>query len=222
MTKSKSNTLQGVTALVKQASELIQTSRQFAVRQTNRVMVFTYFHIGRLIVQHEQKGNEKAEYGKATISQLSAKLSAKFGNGFSERDMESFITYSPRPAAIKQGKLQKTQPLAAKLVSDVFSLSWSHYIILFRIENTGERSFYEIESLRNNWGRRELQRQLDSALFGRLALSKNKKKFKYLAARGQIIEKPEDVVKEPGYLEFLGLDERAGYTETELETAVIT
>jgi hypothetical protein len=185
-------------------------------------MVFTYFHIGRLIVQHEQKGNEKAEYGKATISQLSAKLSAKFGNGFSERDMESFITYSPRPAAIKQGKLQKTQPLAAKLVSDVFSLSWSHYIILFRIENTGERSFYEIESLRNNWGRRELQRQLDSALFGRLALSKNKKKFKYLAARGQIIEKPEDVVKEPGYLEFLGLDERAGYTETELETAVIT
>jgi predicted nuclease of restriction endonuclease-like (RecB) superfamily len=106
-------------------------------------------------------------------------------------------------------------------VSDVFPLSWSHYVILSRIDNVDERSFYEIESLKNNWGKRELQRQLDTALFERLTLSKNKKKVKELAAKGQIIESAEDVIKEPYFLEFLGLDGVASYTETDLETAII-
>jgi len=102
MTKSKSNTLPGSTELIRQAIELVQTSKQFVARQTNSVMVFTYFHIGRLIVQYEQKGSEKAEYGKATIKQLSKRLSAKFGNGFSERNIELmrsfFIAYQDRTA----------------------------------------------------------------------------------------------------------------------------
>ncbi len=245
MAKSKSNTLQGSTALIQQVIELVQTSRQFVVRQTNSVIVFTYFHIGRLIVQHEQKGSEKAEYGRATIKQLSKRLSTKFGDGFSERNIELmrsfFIAFQnrakqlpiPQPLATesslvslsnpeKSGKLQKSQPLASKLVSDVFPLSWTHYVILCRTGNINERSFYEIESLKNNWGKRELQRQMDSGLFERLALSKNKKKVKELATRGQIIEKPEDVIKQPYILEFLGLDEKAAYTETDLETAIIS
>ena len=148
MTKSRSNTLQGSTVLIQQIIELVQTSRQFVVRQTNSVMVFTYFHIGRLIVQHEQKGNEKAEYGKATIKQLSKKLSTKFGNGFSERNIELmrsfFIAFQeranqlpiPQPVATKSplvslsapkktSGLQKPQPVATKLVSDIFPLSCS-------------------------------------------------------------------------------------------------
>ncbi len=244
MAKSKSNAANSSTDLIRQAIELVQTSRQFVVKQTNSVMVFTYFHIGRLIVQHEQKGKVKAEYGKATIIRLSKRLSAKFGDGFSERNIELmrsfFIAFHerldqlpiPQPVATesslvslkdnrKQGRLQKPQPVAAKLVSDVFPLSWSHYVILSRTENVNERSFYEIESLKNNWGKRELQRQLDSGLFERLALSKNKKKVKELAEKGQIIERPEDVIKEPYILEFLGLDDKAVYTETELETAII-
>jgi hypothetical protein len=114
MVKSKSNTLKESTALIKQVIDLVQASRQFAVRQTNSVMVFTYFHIGRLIVQHEQQGNEKAEYGKATIKRLSKRLGVKFGDGFSERNIELmrsfFIGYRHRT-----NQLPIPQPLATEL-----------------------------------------------------------------------------------------------------------
>ena len=157
MAKSKSNnSLQPIT-LAQQVIELVQASRQVIVRQTNSAIVFTYFHIGRLIVEHEQKGKEKAEYGSATIKQLSKRLSTKFGDGFSERNiglMRSFyIAFQdrvkqlpiPQPLAAKSKvvslqdtekpvNIQKTQPLAAKLVSDVFPLSWTHYVTLCRIE----------------------------------------------------------------------------------------
>lgn len=117
--------------------------------------------------------------------------------------------------------VQKSQPVALNLFSQKFQLSWTHYVMLCRIENENERSFYEIEAIQGNWGKRELQRQLNSGLFERLALSKDKKKVKQLAAKGQIIEKPEDVLKTPYVLEFLGLDEKASYTETDLESAII-
>lgn len=239
MAKSKSTTLQGSAGLIQDAVALVQTSRQFVIRQTNSVMVFTYFHIGRLIVLNEQKGSQKAEYGKATIKLLSKKLSAKFGNGFSERNIELmrsfFISFRdraaelpiPQPvatessASFKSRKSPISQPLATKFVSDVFPLSWTHYVTLCRIDNERERAFYEIESLKNNWGKRELRRQIDSSLFERLALSKNKKKVIELSTKGQVIDKPEDVIKEPYILEFLGLDEKTTYSETDLETAII-
>jgi len=120
-----------------------------------------------------------------------------------------------------QSRLPISQPAAGKSFASLFPLSWTHYVILSRIENADEQSFYEIEADQSNWGKRELQRQLDSGLFERISLSKNKKQVKQLAAKGQIIEKAEDVLKTPYVLEFLGLDEKAAYSETDLETAII-
>ena len=106
-------------------------------------------------------------------------------------------------------------------LSDQFRLSWSHYLILMRMENLDERNFYEIEAIENNWSLRELRRQIDSALYERLVLSRDKEKVKSLALKGQIIEKPEDVVKDPYILEFLGLEEQNSYSENRLETEII-
>jgi predicted nuclease of restriction endonuclease-like (RecB) superfamily len=104
---------------------------------------------------------------------------------------------------------------------ELFRLSWTHYTFLIKIENEDERNFYEIETTNNNWSVRELQRQYNSSLYERIALSKNKKKVKELSTKGQIVTKPIDMLKEPYILEFLGLKEEAVYTETELETALI-
>lgn len=233
-------------AFIKQAIELVHAARQHVVRQTNSVMVFTYFQIGKLIVENEQGGKSKAVYGKETIIALSKKLTKEFGNGFSERNIEQmrsfYLAFSvknvpiliPQTLSAELPSSSKTQTASAKLVTsqkpqtvsgkslaDAFPLSWSHYIILSRIENADEKFFYEIEAVHGNWSVRELQRQVDSCLFERLTLSKNKKEVKQLATKGQIIEKPEDVLKTPYVLEFLGLNERSSYSETDLETAII-
>lgn len=103
-----------------------------------------------------------------------------------------------------------------------FTLSWSHYVLLLTIKDPGERSFYEIEATNEGWSVPELKRQKDSALYHRLALSRDKAGVKRLAAEGQIVARPEDVLKEPYVLEFLGIDEKAGYSESDLESAIIT
>lgn len=232
--------------LFKQAITLIHQAREHVAKQTNNVMVFTYFELGRLIVEHEQGGNTKAEYGKETIKELSIHLNENFGDGFSERNLELmrlfFSIYSKRFKAFQKPQTlsaelstkQKPETLSrkskafvipqtvsAKSFSDIFPLSWSHYVILCRIKNDDERSFYEIETAQSNWGVRELQSQFDTSLYERLALSKNKIQVKQLASKGQIIERAEDVIKTPYVLEFLGLDGKASYTENDLETAII-
>ncbi len=237
--KSKSN-------WIKQAVNLIESARQHAVRQTNSIMVFTYFHLGKLIVEQEQQGKAKAKYGEAVIKQLSAELTKQFGKGFSVDNLENMRSFYSLHKHKFQGyeisetlsrksfKSQKTQTPSAELSKsaksetlsrisfpEVFPLSWSHYVTLLRVKDSNEHSFYEIESAQNNWSVRELKRQIDSGLFERLALSKDKKKVKQLAEKGQLIEKPEDVIKSPYVLEFLGLDEKAAYTESDLETAII-
>jgi predicted nuclease of restriction endonuclease-like (RecB) superfamily len=137
-------------------------------------------------------------------------LTANYGKGFSQRNLEQmrqfYLVYST----------QIPQTPSAK-----FSLSYSHYLFLMRIENPEERNFYEIESSQNNWSLRELKRQFDSALYERLSLSKDKEKVKSLAVQGQIIENPCDIVKDPYVLEFLGLPEKAYYSESELESRLI-
>ena len=139
-------------------AKLLTEARSSVVKTINKTMVYTYFEIGRMIVEEEQKGNVRAEYGKQVIIELSRKLTEEFGKGFSRRNLEQmrqfYLTYS------------KTQTVSAE-----FNLSWSHYMKLMRIDNENERKFYEIESLENNWSLRELQRQYDSALYERLALS---------------------------------------------------
>lgn len=191
-------------------ASILEESRKFVATTVNTAMVQTYFEIGRLIVEEEQHGNVRAEYGKETLKNLSIKLTANYGKGFSQRNLEQmrqfYLVYST----------QIPQTPSAK-----FSLSYSHYLFLMRIDNPEERKFYEIESSQNNWSLRELKRQFDSALYERLSLSKDKEKVKSLAVQGQIIENPCDIVKDPYVLEFLGLPEKAYYSESELESRLI-
>lgn len=184
-------------------------------------MVNAYFEIGRMIVEEEQSGNKRAGYGKMIIENLSDELQRKFNRGFSKTNLENmrkfFICYS------NYDTYRIPQTVSGEFENDVrFKLSWSHYIKLMRIEDPEERQFYEIESETNNWSLRELNRQYDSALYQRLVLSRNQEEIKQLSEKGQIIEKPEDSIKDPYILEFLNLPELNTYTETELETELIS
>ena len=188
--------------------DLLYKARENIVSNINSTMTKTYFLIGKRIVEEEQNGNKRAEYGKNLIKILSEKLTKEFGKGFSQRNLEQMRTFYVRYSI--------PQTLSAE-----FKLSWSHYLILMRIENISTRNFYEIEAIQNNWSLRELKRQVNSALYERLVLSKDKEKVKELAVKGQIIEKPQDIIKDPYILEFLGLDEKSDYSENKLETEII-
>lgn len=137
-------------------------------------------------------------------------MTKEFGKGFSETNLEQMRKFF-KVYGIPQTLSEEFQ----------FNLSWSHYLILMRIEDIGTRNFYEIEAIQNNWSLRELKRQVNSALYERLVLSKDKEKVKELAVKGQIIEKPQDIIKDPYILEFLGLDEKSDYSENKLETEII-
>lgn len=188
--------------------DLLKSARRAVVQSVNKTIVDTYFEIGRLIVEEEQNGKSKAEYGQNLITELSHKLTTEFGKGFSTTNLKQmrtfYLTYSK-----------------GQTVSDEFRLSWSHYLMLMRIDNVEERKFYEIETIENSWSLRELQRQFDTALYERLALSRNKSEVKKLSEKGLIIEKAQDSLKEPYVLEFLGLPEDTKYSETELEQKLI-
>ena len=183
--------------------------------------------MGRRIVESEQKGKKRAEYGKELMVQLGTDLTKRFGRGFSWRNifqMRSFYLAYPailQTVSAKSSSLSMLQTSSGKSFADIFPLSWSHYVTLIAVKDDSERSFYEIESTQNNWSVRELKRQYDSGLYERLVLSKDKMKVKQLAGKGQLVEKPEDVIKSPYILEFLGLDEKADYTESDLESAII-
>jgi predicted nuclease of restriction endonuclease-like (RecB) superfamily len=192
---------------------LLAEARKFVVKNINQTMVCTYFEIGRMIVEDEQKGENRAEYGKRVLEELSGRLTKEFGRGFSLRNLEQmrqfYLSYSI------------PQTLSAELQTPNFQLSWSHYLKLMRIEDIAERQFYEIEAVNNQWSLRELQRQYDSALYQRLALSKDKQGILELSKKGQTIEKPEDAIKDPLIIEFTGLPENSIYSETDLEQKLI-
>ena len=177
------------------------------VKQVNHIMVQTYFEMGKQIVEQEQKGQQEAEYGTYILSELSRHLTTEFGKGFSKRNLELIRKFY---TVYKNAKSPISQ-----------SLSWTHYIHLMRIENEDERSFYQIEANSNQWSVRELERQINSGLFQRLLISRDKNKVKELAATGQILEKPIDTIKDPYVLEFLNLSESSTYSETQLEQALI-
>ena len=192
--------------LLERVSNLLERARRETVRRINTVIVQTYWGIGRLIIEEEQKGTERARYGEYLIQRLSRDLIKRFGRGFTERNLwamkQFYLTY-PKLHALRA------------------ELTWTHYRMLMRVEDDLARQFYEIEIIKNNWSTRELDRQINSLLFERIALSKDKKKVMELAKRGQIMEKPEDMVKDPYVLEFLGIPERHHYTESQLEQALI-
>lgn len=192
-------------------TEILKETRKNVVKTINKTMVYAYFEIGRVIVEEQQNGKDKAIYGKETLKKLSDELIAEFGKGFSVDNLENmrkfYLAYS------------KSETVSRKLPE--FKLSWSHYLKLIRIEDINERSFYEIEAHKNNWSLRELKRQCDAALYQRLVLSRDKKGIKELSEKGLLIDKPKDTLKDPYILEFLGLPEDYRYSESQLEQKLI-
>ena len=236
MSKNLQNTI-----LFQQVVELLQNARQQVLRTVNSTMVYTYFEIGRMIVEEEQSGKNRAEYGKQILKGLSQQLTNELGKGYSLRNLEQirkfYLIYSNSATVLRICDIQKTQTLSAQLLDNIsqtlsaelnaqtlfsiFKLTWSHYSFLMRIDDEKERRFYEIESEKYNWSVRELKRQYDSALYARLALSRDKEGILKLSEQGQIIEKPKDIIKDPYILEFLGLPELHQYSETDLEEEII-
>ncbi|BBC26628.1 PDDEXK nuclease domain-containing protein [Pseudanabaena sp. ABRG5-3] len=191
--------------LIDRIGECLVQGQQRAFEQVNTLLVETYWQIGQYIVEFEQKGNERAEYGSRLLTQLSRDLKTAYGKGFSRRnvlDMRRFYVSYP-----------KWQMVSAKL-------GWSHYTELLAISDDLARSFYEQQCIRDRWSVRELKRQKDSALFERVAMSKDRAEILALAQKGQIIESAQDVVKDPYVFEFLDLPDR-NYQESELENRLI-
>ena len=212
-------------------SELLANSRKYVAQTVNQTIVITYYEVGRLIVEDEQHGQERAEYGKSVLKELSQKLTKDFGKGYSvynlERMRKFYLTYKnsisdSQKSATPLQKLENEKSASALRKSEIpFKLSWSHYLQLIKIDNVEERNFYEIEAANNNWSIRELERQYDSSLYERLVLSRDKKGVKELSTKGQVISKPIDTIKEPYVLDFLDLKEQNEYSESDLETAII-
>lgn len=171
-------------------------------------MLQTYWSIGRRIVEEEQKGNERAEYGSALLRGLSKELTKEYGKGFSKSNLFSMRRFYL--------EFQKFQTLSGKL-------SWSHYLLLLGVSDLNARSFYEHECENSNWSVRELDRQIDSGLYERLLLSKgdaNKKIVLELANQGVTYNTPDSFIKDPMVLEFVGIPEKP-MLESDLEKAII-
>ncbi|MBP6662054.1 MAG: DUF1016 family protein [Paludibacter sp.] len=218
-------------SLSNKIAELIHEARMYLARKTNTAMIYTYFQIGKLIVEELQQGEKRAEYGIQLLESVSTDLSQKFGKGFSVQNLERmrnfFLIYSNSSKELRNSEifLNSSKELRISTTNNeaitLLPISWSHYLFLMRMNNENERQFYEVESFVNQWTLKELERQFNSGLFERLALSKNKEGILELAKKGQIIAKAQDVLKEPLILEFLGLEEKIEYSENELESAII-
>lgn len=208
--------------------DLIQYARSLAVKQVNFIQLMTYYSIGRWIVEEQQEGNIRAKYGQQVIKNLSEKLLNEFGRGFSGDTLKNarkfYLIYKDRisETVFSLFAIEKSETVFSLLNEDMpFQLSWSHYLQLMRIENAEERNFYEIEAAKSNWSVRTLQRQYNSSLYERLALSKDKSDILRLSTEGNVIAKPQDIIKQPTVLEFLGIEEKAKYVESDLESAII-
>jgi predicted nuclease of restriction endonuclease-like (RecB) superfamily len=193
--------------------DLIQQARRSLERSVNTAMTVTYYEIGRRIIEKEQQGEKRAQYGKRILQSLSDYLTANIGRGYSMENLKLmrrfYVVYSEN--SIGQSPITQFNP----------NISWTHYIQLMRIESEDERRFYELEIAGNGWSVKEFQRQFDTSLYERLALSRDKDKVRELSEKGQIIESPQDLFKDPYVLEFTGLPEKSSYTETELEQKLI-
>lgn len=229
-----------IDSLFEKVSALIEQGRQRVVSAVNIAEVYTKYCIGQYIVEDEQQGKVRAEYGKQVLKELSARLTERFGDGWSYPSMKNirqfYLTYSKRlntvyPIDTEKAKQRLANSGPGNDIADFdnqglskprFTLSWSHYLVLMRIENPEARSFYEIECTQQQWSVRQLSRQVGSSLYERLALSRNKDEVMRLATEGQTVEKPSDIIKNPLTLEFLGLKPDEAYSESKLENAIIS
>lgn len=225
--------------------------QQQAARSVDRALVVRNWLFGWYIVEYEQKGTDRADYGTRLLKTLSAALGKKLGKGFSVDSLELMrkfysgyqdisrvcpdhtltLPISETASRISENTSEtlsrrsgENLPFPAEIWQELsagFSLSWSHYVVLLTIGSQDERRFYELEAIENAWGIRELKRQITASLYERLALSRDKEGVKALSIKGQQVSRPSDVLKNPYVLEFLGLQEHARYSEHELETAII-
>ncbi|HQO09767.1 MAG TPA: PDDEXK nuclease domain-containing protein [Clostridiales bacterium] len=221
--------------------ELLETTHsdmQYqAFRSVDIALIIRNWLFGFYLVEYEQNGEDRAEYGKKLIDNISQELRNKGIKGVSatnlKKDREFYIEYKqirqtvsvesliqPQKKVTSGTNIQIRQSLTVELAKQ-FKLSWTHYVTLLTLDDLNERKFYEIESLNNSWSVRELERQISASLYQRLSASKDKEKIRQLSEKGQIIEKASDLIKNPYLLEFAGIEERYEYSENQLETALI-
>jgi len=193
-------------SLLSSISDTFARGRKKAVLAVNTTMVGTYWKIGQYIVEFEQGGNTRAVYGSSLLKSLSVDLTNNLGKGFSLSNVK------------RMRQLYKVYPISAELPHQ---LSWTHFVELLKINDPLERSFYEKQSIIENWSTTELIRQKKSSLYLRLAASKDKEGILLLAKQGQKVQKPTDIIREPVVLEFLKIPEPFYLTETDLEKRLI-
>ena len=233
--KQEAATAQNV--LYEQVAELIRKSRDYVRTAVNTAMVYTYYGIGQHIVENEQQGQNRAQYGKAVLKELSKRLTKEFGPGWSVDTLENarklFLVYSKSEPVVRKSikelpsgensapTVRKSALIAQGTKDPSFVLPWSHYLILMRIDNPAERGFYEIEAYKQQWNKRELRRQVASSLYERLAMSRDKDAVMRMAKEGMTMEKNSDILRDPMVLEFCGLKPDNTYYESDLENALI-
>lgn len=202
---------------------ILADARTNIARTVNTQMVRAYWLVGREIVEEEQAGQTRAAYGEDILGQISGRLQTAFGKGFTTTNLKYMrLFYLAYPALLEAEQIRHALRDEFKTQGRLNpNLSWTHYRLLTRIESPHARSFYEIETDKNNWSSRELERQVSSLLFERLALSRDKSGLMALATEGQEIQSPLDIIKDPVVLEFLGLPESPRLVESTLEESLL-
>jgi predicted nuclease of restriction endonuclease-like (RecB) superfamily len=196
-----------IQGLYNEVREIIAYARQNAVRSVDFCRVQMYWNIGRRILDTEQNGKERAEYGSYLLKNLAKKLEPEYGSGFSVRQLE------------RSRQFYKMYPIASALRTQ---FNWTQYKLLLAIPDDCKREYYELEAVNNAWTSRELERQINSQLYERLLLSNDKETILSAARKQRIPQQPQEIIKDPMILEFLGLERKASYYEKDLEQALIT
>lgn len=194
-------------SLIDDARAIIETARTNAVRSVDFCRVQMYWNLGKRIFEEEQQGKDRADYGAYIVKTLAVNLEAEYGSGFGVRQLE------------QSRQFYRTYPIANTLRSQ---LNWSQYRKLIQIDDPDKREYYELESVNNAWTARETERQINSQLYERLLLSNDKESVLAVARKERIPEKPQEIIKDPMVLEFLGLDRKPAYYEKDLESTIIT
>ena len=192
---------------ISEIRSIIVTARQYAVSSVDRERVLMYWKLGERIFNEEQQREDRAAYGSALVANLAIKMEAEFGSGFSARQLayaRQFYRIYPILHAVRA------------------QFNWLQYKLLIHIEDPDRREYYELETLNNHWTGRELERQIQSSLYERLLLSNDKESILAIARKEKIPEQPNEIIKDPMVLEFLGLAQQAAYYEKDLESALIT
>lgn len=201
---NKDNALQ---AFVNEIRSIINTARSNAVRSVDFCRVQMYWAIGQRIVEKEQQGKERADYGSYLIRNLAREIEPEFGSGFGVRQLEMCRQF------------YRVYPIANALRSQ---LNWSQYRMLIQIPDSDKREYYELEAVNEGWTGRQLERQINSLLYERLLLSNDKEQVLAVARRQRVPESPQEIIKDPMVLEFLGLERKAAYYEKDVESAIIS